>query len=74
MNLYIFEGLQNVSGNWHSGGGCVIVARDIESAKIFAEDTEYLEISDEDWKYVVVYELAEDCEAKVYIFPDAGCC
>ena len=74
MNIYVFEDLQNVSGNYHPGGGAVIVALDIESAKIFAGDTEYLEISDEDWENVTIYELAEYYEAKVYIFPDAGCC
>ena len=75
MKLFIFENLFNVSPNWHPGGGAVVIAKDIEHAKLLIEEDGVLEVTDEEWKDVNIYNLSVSFKLpKIYIFPDAGCC
>ena len=74
MKIYIFNRLEQVSGNYHSGGGAVITARDEQEVKELVNRTRNLEITATEWDTAVIYDLANDECAKVTIFPDAGCC
>lgn len=68
MNLYLFENVYNVSPNYHSDGGVVIVAENKEHVEeLVAEyNAEYIAtfdrgdvliLTEEDWKEVVIYPL-----------------
>ena len=75
MNMYIFENADKVSDNYHEGGGLAIVAADIEHVKQLVEATNgTVRLSDDDIKQVTVYPLKGKHEAKIFAFPDAGCC
>lgn len=73
MKLFIFEDVGELTYNYHSGGGLVVVAKDEELAKKLIATNEYINLTDEEWSKVVVYETNET-EERMFIFPDAGCC
>lgn len=68
--IWIFEDLDQVSGNYHSGGGLVIVAKNIEMAKLLVSQDNDIEILD--WDKSKVGDTTLD--KAIYVFPDAGCC
>lgn len=74
MKIYIFEQIDQVSGNYHSGGGLVIIAKDIEHAKEIILVDKEIQPTDEEWAKVESYDLAENVEPKFWTMPDAGCC
>ena len=74
MRIFIFEDLNQVSSRYHSEGSLAVIAKDKEHVKELIKDYDYIEIMDEEWENVVVYELNGDVEPKIFIFPDAGCC
>jgi uncharacterized membrane protein YvbJ len=52
-----------------------IVAADIEQVKQLVEATNgSVRLSDDDIKQVIIYPLKGKHEAKIFVFPDAGCC
>lgn len=74
MKLFILDVAQLTSA-YHSGGGLVIVARDIERAKEiidgYSKDTEPTQ---DEWDSATIYDLYGDYEEETYFFPNAGCC
>lgn len=73
MNIYIFEEIENLTGNYHRGGGATVVANDLAEAEALlraagSSPTEE-ELGKARW-----HALASDAEPVAYIFPDAGCC
>jgi hypothetical protein len=74
MKLFIFESMLQVSDNYHSGGGLVVIAKDEEHVKELIKFDENITIYDNDWKFVKVYDLKNNEEPKIFVFPDAGCC
>ena len=71
MKVFVWEYLSHVSDRYHEGGGCAVVAEDLQKAKAIAmEKGVQFEENDEP----VVYELKDSVEDRVFIFPDAGCC
>lgn len=85
MKIYIIQRVENLTDNYHSEGGLAIVANDDEHAKfLFIEyangvrkDSHYdldVVVTDAEWQSAKVYELSQDAEPAVFVFPDAGCC
>ncbi|MEI2356083.1 hypothetical protein [Mesobacillus zeae] len=75
MKIYVFEDVEQVSDNYHSGGGLAIVAKDREQVAELVDKEDYIRLSQADWNDVKVYALSsEDTEPRVFVFPDAGCC
>ena len=84
MNLYLFEDIEKVSNNYHDGGGLVIVAKDKRAANKEVKsynkanqgwrNEDPINITEKEWKTVIVYKLDGEHKPKVYPFPDAGCC
>jgi hypothetical protein len=76
MNIYIFERLESVSGNYHPEGGCVIIAKDKNHAMTLVVKNPYLCITEDDWNNCDMYALHDALNdvGRIYIFPDAGCC
>jgi hypothetical protein len=72
--MFVFQYNAQVSENYHSGGGLMVIAKDEEHVKELFENEKYIKIEDDEWNSVVVYELKNDEEPKIFVFPDAGCC
>jgi len=72
VKLFLWERLADVSSNWHTGGGLVVVAKDLDAAIALARQDEYIKVTQEDKPD---FECNTDAtEEKVFVFPDAGCC
>jgi hypothetical protein len=76
MKLFLFKRIERVSDSYHSEGGLVIVANDLEHAESLIADNEFIEPTGMEWAEAKVFELAqgEDYQPAVFVFPDAGCC
>ena len=90
MNVYVFEYVAQLTENYHSGGGLVIVAPNVLRANTMIEqhnrrkyqdwgddddDFHFIELSEDEWRSVVVYPLSDNSIGeRMFLFPDAGCC
>lgn len=74
MKMYVFQYNDQVSENYHSGGGLMVIAKNTEHVKELIEKEEYIKITNDEWQEVIVYELKEDEKPRIFVFPDAGCC
>lgn len=73
--IFIWEYCNNVTEAYHTGGGVMIIADDLETARknwIEEEKLEDCELLTDDPDET--YELNGRPENKIIIFPDAGCC
>uniref|UniRef100_A0AAU6VZJ0 Uncharacterized protein n=2 Tax=unclassified bacterial viruses TaxID=12333 RepID=A0AAU6VZJ0_9VIRU len=66
MKVYIFNYVDEITSNYHDGGGLVVVAESLERAKEMFPQIGDTAPDD-------ILETSEKFE-KSYIFPDAGCC
>lgn len=76
MKLFIWNNVDPITSNWHSGGGIAVIAETLERAReIINEKTHDLEhapcsaLTDEP-------DLVRECEGPeiIMLFQDAGCC
>lgn len=74
MNIFIFENVSQLTNNYHSEGGLVIVAENIEQAVKMVFEDKYIELTKEELENVKVFKLAYNHEPQMFVFPDAGCC
>lgn len=74
MKIFIFSRIDKCSYNYHSEGGLVIIAHDVDSAKELISTNDSIIITDEEWNDVEIFELAEKVSERCWVFPDAGCC
>lgn len=74
MKIFIFESIGQVSDNWHKNGGLVIIAENIEAAKLLIKIDSSIEPTDEEWLSVENFDLIGNPEPKYWVMPDAGCC
>jgi hypothetical protein len=74
MNMFVFQCNDQVSENYHSGGGLMVIAKNADHVKELIEKDEFIEITNEEWEKVVVFELKNEEEPRIFVFPDAGCC
>lgn len=75
MKIYILEDVDQVSDRYHSDGGVVIIAHDLDHAKELVDKTDHLDIKDAEWEKAIAYELSgENIQPEIFIFPNAGCC
>lgn len=72
MYIFVWEWIENLTDNYHSGGGLTVVAENLDRAKVIA-CKEGVSFSKKD-SDPVAYALADTHEEKVFVFPDAGCC
>ena len=68
--VFIWNNVDNLTDRYHSEGGLVVIADNLQDAGILAME-KGVRFNDET---PTVYELKDTVEDKVYIFPDAGCC
>lgn len=74
MQIFLFERVDQVSGNYHPEGGLVVVARDRQHVEELISGDQSIQVTEREWEHVAIYPLIGEAEAKVYVFPDAGCC
>ena len=74
MKVFILEYVDNLTERYHSEGGMVIIAKDLLQAKELILDDKYCNPTDEEWNNAIAYDLIDNPDPKVFIFPDAGCC
>lgn len=74
MKIFVFENVSQLTNNWHSGGGLVVVANSEEHAKELVGLDSNIVLDESDWKYVKTYDVVGQVDATMYVFPDAGCC
>jgi hypothetical protein len=74
MNIYIFQRISELTDNYHSGGGLVVIAESLSRVLELA-GRGGIGISSEELESVIVHKLSKkDTSEGVFIFPDAGCC
>lgn len=69
-HLYIYEYVEGVTENWHSGGGVLIITSGDPQAAWDASDRPDTNLGAVD-RVVDVPDYTEDA---IIVFPDAGCC
>jgi hypothetical protein len=74
MKIFVFNRINQCSCNYHTEGGVVIVADDIDAAKELIKSDEYISITKKEWANVEAFELATVVLPKYWVMPDAGCC
>lgn len=74
MKIFIFEQIDQLTGNYHSGGGLVVVARDQDHVKELVSAHSDIVLDENEWSSATVYDVQGEVEPTMYIFPDAGCC
>jgi hypothetical protein len=74
VRLWVFPRVDQVSSNWHPEGGLVVIAEDRPAAETMLAKNAAIKVTEAEWKDAHRYVIADDCEGRVYTFPDAGCC
>lgn len=87
MKVIILKDVVQLTANYHSGGGLVIIAKDLERAKEMFPERELPEYrwgagygdfvmpTEKEWEEAIIYDLKDDnAEETFYVFQDAGCC
>ena len=79
MKAFIWKKLNNVSSSYHSGGGLMVIAKDLDRAREIAvfsmgygEDKQVVKMDtekDPDFTFA-----APKQKEQVVVFEDAGCC
>lgn len=80
MKVFVWNNIDVMSESYHSGGGVVIIANDLKSARNLAkkeevsasETTDYSDIYTTQPSRTIDVVSAEKPE--VFLFPNAGCC
>ena len=73
MNIYILESVNQLTCNYHSGGGIAIVAESVEDAKQLVSVNSDIKIEEQEWASAHVLPVITE-EKRYWVFPDAGCC
>jgi hypothetical protein len=73
MKVFIWTRIANLTDNYHSDGGLVVVADNLADATFLAEN-EGVTFAQEEINTFIEYNTDDSAEEKVFIFPDAGCC
>jgi hypothetical protein len=73
MKLYVIGRAAHVSDSYHEEGGIVVVAADLDAAKLLAASQPAVMLTDEEWAGAVEFTVY-DAEPQVFVFPDSGCC
>ena len=68
MKMFVWEYVNGLTSNYHDGGGALVIADNLESAR------KLLGNSEANTQMPNFSASVESNENRVFIFPDAGCC
>ena len=72
MQVFIWDDIKQLTGNYHSGGGAVAIADNLERAiELIKAESPAAQMDEQPVALVCPTDYAEE---RVFIFPDAGCC
>jgi len=71
MKVFVWDYISNLTDNYHSGGGLIVFAENVERAMELAI-AEGVTFSESD--NLVDVRIVDGGEEQVYIMQDAGCC
>ncbi len=74
MYIFIFEYVSDLTANYHSGGGLVVIAKDEEHVKELVATDRSIKLDKDEWAAVVKHRLSGKVAPTMYVFADAGCC
>lgn len=80
MKIFIWRNVENLTRNWHSDGGLVVVAASLEEARKALAAKDLKNQDGEPCEDVfrnepdATYDLQGSPDAKMFFFPNAGCC
>lgn len=74
MIMLVFESVKDLTRNFHSGGGLVVVAETRQHAMGLIREDPDIQLAQEEWDAALEYPLCGDSEPRLFVFPDAGCC
>lgn len=76
MKVFIWASLDGLTDRYHSDGGCVVVAEDLEAARAAIKEAAPMCEKAKTTEPGQVYSLAEGEKGgvRVFIFPNSGCC
>lgn len=72
LNVYIWNDLEQVSCNYHSEGGLVVIAETLDECLEVVSEDKYIKIDKE--PDAVIPTSSRVREKKYFVFPNAGCC
>lgn len=73
--MYVWESVNELTNNYHDGGGLVIISNDLESARELLKQSISLKSKCEALKVDPDYVTSVTAEKdKIFIFPNEGCC
>ena len=71
--MFVWENVDGLTGNYHDGGGTVVIADNLDAARKLLEKQTGKGCSAMKDEPDYSASVGSD-EDKVFIFPDAGCC
>lgn len=75
MQIFIFERVEELTGNYHPEGGLAVIAKNLEDCIKFANSEKQINLSEQEISDVKVFSLSDkNIENQIFIFPDSGCC
>jgi hypothetical protein len=76
MKIFILQRVQCCNAiNYHSEGGIVIIAKDINHAKEMIKNSQNSRVDDDEWETAEIFELkGKNINPKFWLMEDAGCC
>lgn len=74
--MFVWQSVEGLTMNWHSEGGCLVIADSLEAARNSLKNCEGVHEECEAFTMEPDYSamVDENLHDKVFIFPDAGCC
>lgn len=72
MKVFVWKYLDQVSCSYHTEGGLMVVAENLEDAVRLAEQDNSVVVGEVLPDYV--YDTSDTATPVVVVFPDAGCC
>lgn len=74
MRMFVWKYVSELTNNYHNGGGLLVVAPDLFSARVWLKTRDDIPVDCE--AYEKAPDIERECEGPeiVVVFQDAGCC
>lgn len=72
--MYIFEYVDGITDNYHNGGGLAIITKSGDPVQVFRDANPDLDPDFANEDAPASYQVPDDTEERIFVFPDVGCC